>query len=300
MNAENPIIYKARVMYEFRKLLNEEGFVELMTPVVRLHQGGGLTPRVRLEAGQYLRESSAYALRYNLKFADKIFEFGPCFRQDALDATHLPEFTMLDLYWRGASIDDAVNLAERLLRLFYYGPYEILSVVQLVRDQLGIDLVNDELGQQRLLEYLAAKSSIEGLSYLKLFDKYVRDEIEPLSRGRCLIVWDFPPVAEARAKRKDGTKCVADRVEFQIDGVEIVHAYADEPDSSALLAKAHWSGSFEPEDQLMAELLEDQIVPGESAGFGIGLERFCAVCRGETDISQFMAAKLFSIPGFKE
>jgi lysyl-tRNA synthetase class 2 len=297
MSSENPILFKARVMREFRTLLHEEGFVELMTPVVRRHCGGGLTPRVRLEDGRYLRESSAFALRYNLRLAEKIFEFGPCFRQDVLDATHLPEFTMLDLYWGGASIQDAVSLAERLVQLFYHGPIERLSVAGLIRDKLGIDLITDELGEQRLLQYLSMTSSSLGSSFLKLFDRFVREEIEPLSKGCCLIASDFPSVAEARAKKTEGTLCIADRVEFQIDGVEVIHAYADEPDPSALLARAEWSGSLEPEDRVMADLLEKELVPSESAGFGVGLERFCQVCLLDSDISDFMASKLFSIPG---
>src|SRR5262245_24503030 len=118
MSSEAPILFKSRVMRECRRLLDADGFIEIVTPVLRLLEGGGLTPRLRLEDGRYLRESPAYALRFNLTFAEKIFEIGPCFRVDAVDATHLPEFSMLDLYWRDASLAQVVSLGERLVRLF--------------------------------------------------------------------------------------------------------------------------------------------------------------------------------------
>jgi lysyl-tRNA synthetase class 2 len=296
---EDPILFKARVMREFRKLLDADGFIELETPILRLLQGGGLTPRLRLEDGRYLRESPAYALRLNLSLADKIFELGPCFRIDAIDATHLPEFTMLDLYWRNASLAQALSLAERLVRLFYRGPFEELSVASLLQDKLGIDLAEDEKSEERLLQYLNDKYYKPGYSKLKMFDTFVRREIEPLSMGRCLIVKDFPTLAEGRARRKSGTRFIAERAELQIDGVEIVHAYTDEPDPAALIEKAQQSGALEPEDHVMADLLRSGSVPGESAGFGVGVERFCQVCLGMSDISPFMTSKLFSIPGHK-
>ena len=77
----------------------------------------------------------------------------------------------------------------------------------------------------------------------------------------------------------------------------MIHAYTDEPDPSALLFPAEAGDSLRPEDQLMAELLAKDVVPSESSGFGIGLERFCQVCFGVSGISQFIASKLFSIPG---
>ena len=295
MSPENPIIFKARVMREFRSLLYAEGFVELSTPIIRRHRGSGLTPRMRLTDGWYLIDSPAFALRYNLQSAEKIFEIGPCFRLNDISATHLPEFTMLDLYWRGASLVDAVSLAERLVRLFYYGPVEGLSVAENIREKFGVDLFSSELGEQHLYQHLSAKYSAPDTSYLMLLDRYIKEEIEPLSKGRCLVVWDFPLQAEARARKKEGALCVADRVEFQIDGVEVIQAYTDEPDPFALVTRAEIQGDLEPEDQIMAELLEKDVVPSDSSGFGIGLERFCQVCLGVSDISQFMPSKPFSI-----
>lgn len=295
MSPENPILFKSRVMREFRNLLYADGFVELSTPVIRRHQGSDFTPRRRLENGWYLRDSPAFALRYNLQFAERIFEMGPCFRVDDVSATHLPEFTMLDLYWRGASLVDAVSLAQRLVRVFYPGPMEELSLAKRIREKFGVDLFFDALGEKHLHQHLSAMYSTPGTSYSVLLDRYIKEEIEPLSKGRCCIVCDYPLEAEARAKRKEGALCVADRVEFLIDGVEIIQAYADEPDPSALLIRARSQGDVEPENHVMAELLEKGVVPPLSSGFGIGLERYCQVCLGATDVSHFVASKPFSI-----
>jgi lysyl-tRNA synthetase, class II len=273
--------------------LHGEGFLEFSTPVIRRHPGSELTPRIELKDGRFLRDSPAFGLRYNLRYSDRIFEIGPCFRREDVSATHLPEFTMLDLYWRGAAMVDAVNLARKLISKFYDKPIVDLSFAEHVMEEFSVDLASDELGEQVLEGELRRIYKDNKATYLELLDQYVKERIEPLSSNRCCIVWDFPLSAEARARRKEGAACIADRVEFQIEGMEVVHAYRDENDPSLLVSRAEELDDLEPEDRIMSELLASNIVPADTSGFGIGIERFCQACLKLTDIHDLITSKPF-------
>lgn len=294
LKTEVPVVFKAHVIREFRRLLCDRGFLEVSTPVIRRHEGGALTPRLRLSDGRLLRESPAFALRYNLRHVPKAFEIGVCFRPDPVDATHLQEFSMLDLYWRDAALDEVVPLAQDLVGLFYDGPIEHLSFAEHLKSELDVDMFGDPEGEMMLRARLAEMYVSADMPFPKLLDRYVKTEIEPLSKGKCLVVRDFPFVIESRAGRKAGARCVADRVEFQIDGVEVVHAYTDEPNPERLRTCGEAQGNFGPEDEVMCQLLASGEVPGESSGFGIGIERLCQVCTGAEDIGVFMASRPFA------
>jgi lysyl-tRNA synthetase, class II len=290
---KHPFLYKAELIWEVRKFLNQEGFIELATPIIRKHDCDQFFQRLQLKNDRYLRESAAYALRYNLGIADKIFEIAPCFRSDAPDDTHLCEFLMLDLYARNFSTKDVIKVAQNILRLFYDGPIEQLSFATLVRDEHGIDFFDNPNAEADFNNYLQKTYGYNHPFFLNRLDQFIIDHIEPLSQNRCLIVKDFPLAAEFRSMRKKETLGVADRFEFQIDGIEVFHGYADETDLEFLAKRAKKQNQFGPEEEIMSHLLRNGTVPVQSAGFGFGIERLCQVCTKEQNIRTFTTATEF-------
>jgi lysyl-tRNA synthetase class 2 len=290
---KHPFLYKTELIWKVREFLHQQRFVELATPIIRKHDCDQLCPRLQLNDGRYLRESAAYALRYNLGITDKIFEIAPCFRSDPPDNTHLYEFLMLDLYARNHSMMDIITLAQNLLRLFYDGSIERLSFAEFVRDQHGINFFDNPNAEFDFSLYLQEQYGYDHPSFLKRLDQFIVDHVEPLSRDRCLVVIDFPLAAEFRARHRPETAGVADRFEFHIDGIEIFHGYADETDLDLLAKRAERQGQFGSEEAIMLHLLSSGRVPAQSAGFAFGVERLCQVCTGEKDISKFTTSKEF-------
>ncbi len=280
------------MMQALRRLLLDAGFIEFMTTVFRKSHGTRLVPRLTMSDGDYLRDSPSLALRVCLTYHTKVFELGPCFRADAISNKQLREFTMLDLYWTEASFEDAVQLARRLVGAFYYGPVRRLSATQCVRDAFDIDLVHDPDSKGKLHAALQRQYADAVASFPALLNRFIQDEIEPRSKGRCLIVDEFPEGGEARAANKAGTCHVADRAEFIIDELEVVHVYTDEPDPDLAESRARAEDDFLPEDELMCALLRRGALPARSSGFGIGIERLCQVSTGIDDIREFVAAPL--------
>jgi lysyl-tRNA synthetase, class II len=291
----NPVLYMARVIQTLRTTLWDKNFIEISTPILRANDACARFPRFRLEDGRYLREAAAFALRRNLEYANRLFEIGPCFRRDDLDDTHLQQFTMLDLYQKGATLDDAIDLCKQLVCLFYKGPIKILSVAKEMLDDLEVDLFHDPLSSEKLYKILLYKYNKPEFTFTQLVDKYIADEIEPKSKGCCLIVMDYPIVSEILGKPKEGFACIAGNAEFKIEGIEVVNLYQDDPDTARLMKH----GKMYPEhhcieNEIMYNLLDTGLVPSESAGFGIGIERLCRVSLGMSSIQPFLVSPEFT------
>lgn len=290
---KHPFLYKSELIWKVREFLHQKEFIEMATPIIRQNDCDQSLHRLQLKDNRYLRESAAYGLRYNLGIADKIFEIAPCFRSDTPDNTHLCEFLMLDLYTRNHCMADVIKLAQDILQLFYDGPIGYLSFAEFVRDQYGIDFFDDPNAEFEFSTYLQENYGYNHPSFLKRLDQFIIDYVEPMSKDCCLIVVDFPLVAEFRSMRRKETAGVADRFEFQINGIEVFHGYADETDLGLLAERAQKQGQFGPEEQIMIQLLSEGKVPVQSVGFGFGIERLCQVCTQEKDTSIFTTSKEF-------
>lgn len=288
MIAVNPIVFKADMIWQIRTILNKLSFTEFPTPVLRKFPGDRDRPRIFLQDGRCLRESSAYALRANLELTDRLYEIGPMFRPEAASERHLSEFTMLDLYAKDFDLEAAKSLALQLVTTFYRGEVLTVSFAEVVRKRFQIDLRKDEEGERKLYDLLSSYYSMQGASLLRVLDRFIIDEIEPLSTGCCLLVTDFSPAPEVRAKLVPGMACVSERFEIQIEGVEVVHGYVDEPDMRALSTRAAMYESLGEEDRAIIRLVNAGRVPAESAGFGIGIERLAQACLGIPSLRDLM------------
>lgn len=286
--------FKVDLLWKLRELLHSNNFQEVPTPIMRRNNSDHLVPRFKVSNGCYLRESPAYGLRRNLEFFDKVYEIAPCFRIDEPDETHLSEFLMLDLYGLGFSLENAIDLALKVLSLAYTGPISRISMAAHLKNRFGVDFYEDATAEELLAEKLGAEFGYKRTSFLKLLDKYIKNHIEPTSKDRCLVVTDFPDVAEVRAKRIGRTLLVSRRFEFLINGIEVFHGYEDETCLHILHTRAKELGQFGPEDEIMSSLLRCGSVSSESAGFGFGIERLCQVCLDEPDIQKFIISREFT------
>jgi len=291
----NPILYMAELIQRLRTALWEKNFIEITTPILRQTDACARFPRFRLEDGRYLREAAAFALRRNLEYAPRIFEIGPCFRKDYLDDTHLQQFMMLDLYQRDATLDDAIDLCTHLVSLSYKGPFKILSLAKYMQDDLGIDLFNDPLSLEKLQKILLSKYKKSAYTFTQLVNQYIEEEIEPKSKGSCLIVTEYPVVSEILGKPKEGAACIAGNAEFKIEGIEVVNLYQDDPDTNRLMKQGKmYPDHHSIDNEIICDLIDKGIVPAESAGFGIGIERLCRVSLGLSSVQPFIVSEEFN------
>ncbi len=293
MNAESPLLCLAELLQSLRTTLWSRGFVELPTALIHEHDSCPIFQRVRLDDGRFLKESGGLALRCNLAYASKIFEIASCARCDPVDHEHLQQFTMLDLYEAGATLEDAIQLCRELVTSFYEGPIATCSVAEHVKANLGVDLVNDPDSEAKLRIALSRQYQKQNATLYSLVNTYMTREIQPLSQGQLVIVSDVPRAAESAGRQTPNAVATARIAEFQIDGMEVAQLIEDEPDPDSYLERAQAHGHYGPEVDTVVRHIRDGRIPSRSAGFGIGLERLAMAATGRKDIRAFMPSQDF-------
>ncbi len=109
---------RAAVFAGLRKPFDERGFLEVETPTLQLQAGGGLarpfvTHHNALDLEMYLRIALELPLkRLVVGGLERVFELGRVFRNEGIDSTHNPEFTMLEAYQAFADYEDMLQLVE--------------------------------------------------------------------------------------------------------------------------------------------------------------------------------------------
>lgn len=293
MKPTSPLLYLADLVQSFRTTLWSLGFVELPTALIHEHDPCPIFQRVRLEDGRHLKESGGLALRCNLAYASKIFEIAHCARRDPVDDIHLQQFTMLDLYEAGATLEDAIQLCRELVTSVYVGSTATCSVAEHIKANLGVDLVNDPDSEAKLKLVLSRKYQKPHATLYSLVDSYMTDEIEPLSQGQLVVVTDVPRVTESAGRQTPNAVATAKIAEFHINGMEVAQLIEDEPDPDSYVKRAQAQGHYGPEVKTVVQHILDGKIPSRSAGFGIGLERLAMAATGLKDIREFMPSRDF-------
>ncbi|MGH3797377.1 MAG: amino acid--tRNA ligase-related protein [Pseudonocardiaceae bacterium] len=285
---------KSDLLWQIRTLLRDSGFIELVTPTFRRADDlTGKRPTAEVGALGFLRSMIGPALRYNLQYAPRIFEIGPCFRSDRPDVTHSREFTMLDLYAADEDFAYLVDLAEGLVGLACPGELRRISVADHIATTLGIDLVREPLDPHTtaIADHLGLPA---GTPLHELLDAYIGAELEPFTTGAAVFLVDMPLGGnEPCARRRPGTVAILNRFEVVIDRLEVVHGYEDENNSSEFIQRATAIGLYNHEQALVQKAILAGAVPTRSVGLGIGIERLCMAAAGVHDISRFRQSSCF-------
>jgi lysyl-tRNA synthetase class 2 len=165
---------RSKVTEAMRQFMIGRGFIELETPVLQPLYGGGsarpfTTYHHKLESDLYLRISNElYLKRAVVAGFERVFEFARDFRNEGIDRSHNPEFTMLEFYWAYADYEDLMTLTEQLisevlmathgqLKITYQGqeldftpPYERITLRDLVLRETSVDI--EKVSKSQLIE----------------------------------------------------------------------------------------------------------------------------------------------------
>jgi lysyl-tRNA synthetase class 2 len=305
VNAESmkTALVRAKVVSELRRQFEDRGFIEVETPVL-LTQATGATAR------PFATHHNALDLDLSLRIAtelflkrlvvggiERVFEIGRIFRNEGLDATHNPEFTMLEAYQAFANYEDVMALMEAVFSgvavaatgtstLIYQGRHLDLSPP--FRRARLLDLVSDAVGQEvslatprTQLADIAAGRGVDvegswgpGRVIFELYEKLVEDGIwEPT------FVTDYPKEVSPLARSSQANPEITERFELVIAGAEYANAFSelndpfDQRERFEVQAAARAAGDEEahPVDEDYLRALEYGLPP--TGGLGIGVDR---------------------------
>lgn len=302
---------RSRMITAIRQFLDGRGFLEVETPVLQPVYGGATarpfsTTHHALDMQLFLRiADELYLKRLIVGGFDRVYEIGHDFRNEGMDRTHNPEFTMLEFYQAYADYEEMMSLVELLLQnaaaaismLPGIGgktpalmvPFKRLEWVPALNSALGSDAMS--LGLTDLVA-LATRVGVEHaaeLSRPKLLDEVFQALVES-KLIEPTFVKDYPVELSPLAKPRRGNPRLAERFELFANGKELANAFSELNDpleqrrrleaQAALRAAGDQEASGVDEDYLRA--LEYGLPP--TGGVGIGIDRLFMYLTGTSSI----------------
>jgi len=312
---------RTRIVGGIRSFLDARGFLDVQTPILQPIYGGAaarpfVTEHNELKRRLFLRiATELYLKRLIVGGFDKVYEVGPIFRNEGIDSTHNPEFTLLELYQAYADYTDMMTLTEELLQTLAQetngslklpprqvqgkeveidlaGPWRRLTFYNAVKEYAGVDIS----GVSNLEEAMSAAkqarldtAALEGMNWEQvlgeIFDRRVEEQlVQPT------FVMDYPAGLCPLTKRHRTDPRLAERFEPYLAGMEIGNAYSELSDPAyqaeqfALQRQRAQEGDEEahPVDEDYVLALEHGMPP--TGGLGIGVDRLVMLLTGTGSI----------------
>ncbi|MGE5222129.1 MAG: lysine--tRNA ligase [Omnitrophica WOR_2 bacterium] len=294
---------RAAIIRALRSFLDNQGFLEVETPVLQPIYGGAaarpfITHHNELDQDLYLRISfELYLKRLLVGGFERVYEIGRDFRNEGVSFKHNPEFTMLEFYMAYADFQMVMNLTEAMIvhvadcvmgrrTINFQGneinletPWRRLTLRESLIEIGGID-INDYPTANSLVELMRSRGlqpdphAPRG----KLIERLVGDLVEP-KLIQPTFLYDYPRAISPLAKSKPGDPDTVERFEGFLGGMEICNAFSELNDPLDQEARFLEMGrDYTQEDEERHPMDEDYLralrygMP-PTGGFGMGIDR---------------------------
>lgn len=314
---KNTFIKRSVMVKTMRDFLNDHGALEVDTPVLQNIPGGAaarpfITHHNALDIPFYLRiANELYLKRLIVGGFDFVYEFSRNFRNEGMDRTHNPEFTVLEFYVAYKDYFWMMDFTEKLFEkiafsvngsskvkvgdneINFEAPFKRISIYDAIKEYTGFDVSEmDEAGLREVCHKLhidVAPSMGKGKLIDEIFgSKCEKNYIQPT------FITDYPEEMSPLTKKHRSKPGLVERFELMVNGKEIANAYSelnDPIDQKArfeeqlkLMERGDDEAMFIDHDFLRA--LEYGMPP--TAGIGIGIDRLCMLMTGQQSIQDVL------------
>ena len=318
-DAKKTIDTRFKVLKLLREFMVSDGFVEVETPTLQPKAGGAIakpfvTHHNAMSIDMFLRIApELYLKRLIIGGYEKVFEVGKVFRNEGIDQTHSPEFTMMESYEAYTDVNGVMDMVEKMCEYIlshlnhdlkiefiekeadFSFPWKRISMFDLVSDHFDIEIKhNSDLKQ--IKEELLTKHKIEnvsetiGMLVYDLFEKYIEDNIVNPT-----FVTDYPKEVSPFARENKEHNGVTERFELFAFGSELANGFSeliDPVEQEARLneqaqKKAQGDEEAHVDDQDYIEALEYGLPP--TGGLGFGVDRFVMMLTNNESIREVIA-----------
>ena len=308
-------VKRTQVFNTMREVFNEKGYLEVETPILQSIPGGAaarpfMTHHNTLDMPLYLRISNElYLKRLIVGGFDGVYEFAKDFRNEGMDRTHNPEFTILEIYvaykdykWM---MEFTESMFEKIARkttgsaevsfdgkkINLAAPYQRVPILEAIKTHTGFDLIDkNEAEIKKIAESLDVETSPD-MGKGKVIDAIFGDKCEKYYVQPTFIT-DYPIEMSPLCKKHRDDERLTERFELFINGTEIANAYSElnDPidqkerfeDQLGLQEKGDDEAMFIDKDFLRS--LEYGMPP--TSGMGIGMDRLVMLLTGKTSIQE--------------
>lgn len=308
---------RTKLMNTIRQFLNDQGAIEVDTPVLQSIPGGAAarpftTHHNALDVPMYMRiANELYLKRLIVGGFDWVYEFSRNFRNEGMDRTHNPEFTVLEWYTAYKDYNWMMEITEQLFEkialalhgttevqlgdkiINYKAPYKRITIFEAVLENTGIDISEmEEEGLREVCKKLhidVAPSFGKG----KLIDEIFGATSEHTYIQPTFII-DYPVEMSPLTKKHRSKPGLVERFELMVNGKELANAYTELNDpidqrerfeeQVKLKDRGDDEAMFIDYDFLRA--LEYGMPP--TSGIGIGIDRLCMFMMNQVSIQDVL------------
>ncbi|MEO8294061.1 MAG: lysine--tRNA ligase [Gemmatimonadota bacterium] len=306
---------RARTISFLRRFLDERGFLEVETPVLQPLYGGAAarpftTHHNALDMPLYLRiADELYLKRLLVGGFERVYEIGHDFRNEGMDRTHLPEFTMLECYQAYTDYHGMMELTESMVSgavkqacgglelvrgnvtLNFAPPWPRVSFLEGVERTSGLDVrtASEAALRARLVKAGEPAEALNAFSGGRLLDEVFRVFLEPTLVQPAFVI-DYPKPLSPLAKVHRSDPFLTERFELFVLGKELANAFSElnDPDDQRqrfeeqARMRAGGDDETQPYDADYIRALEYGMPP--AGGLGLGIDRLIMILADQPSI----------------
>ena len=318
-DSKKTIESRSKIINLIRNFMESKGFIEVETPILQPKAGGAIakpftTHHNALDFDMFLRIApELYLIRLIVGGFEKVFELGKVFRNEGIDQTHSPEFTMMESYEAYVDVTTVMDMVENMstyifdelgieknikfmdIEADFSGPWKRVSMYELVSKKFKVDIKHDsdiKKVKRELKKNLDIKPEAKtvGLLVYELFENYIEDDITSPT-----FVTDYPVEVSPFARENKKKPGVTERFELFAFGSELANGFSELIDSeeqedrlkAQAQQKAKGDEEAHVEDQDYVEALQYGLPP--TGGLGFGVDRFVMILTNNISIREVLA-----------
>ena len=308
---------RTRMFNAMREFINAHGYIEVDTPVLQAIPGGAaarpfITHHNALDIPLYLRiANELYLKRLIVGGFEGVYEFSRDFRNEGMDRSHNPEFTVMEMYVSYKDYNWMMKFTEEMLeniclavngtteimvgenKISFKAPYKRVTMLDSIREHTGIDISGmDEEQLRETCKQLGIEVD-ETMGKGKLIDEIFGAKCEG-NYIQPTFITDYPIEMSPLTKRHRENPQLTERFELMVNGKELANAYSELNDpidqrerfqeQLRLSEKGDDEAMFIDQDFLRA--LEYGMPP--TAGIGIGMDRLAMLMTNQSTIQEVL------------
>jgi lysyl-tRNA synthetase class 2 len=310
-------INRSKVINTMRTYFNEQGWMEVETPILQpIHGGAAARPFAThhntLDMPLYLRiANELYLKRLIVAGFDGVYEFGKMFRNEGMDRTHNPEYTAMEIYvaykdyiWMMAMVEQCLERVATAIHgkpmvtvgkneINFAGPYEKLTMYESIQKYTGIDV--SAMSEAEIAD-TCKQLGIEIDSSMgrgKLIDELFSEKVEA-NLIQPTYITDYPIEMTPLAKKHRSKEGLVERFELFVNGKEIANAYSELNDpidqkerfEDQLKLAARGDSEAMAMDEDFVRALEYGMPP--TSGLGVGIDRLVMLMTNQSTIQEVL------------
>ncbi len=316
-HVKDTFIKRTRIINTMRSIFDEAGYLEVETPILQPIAGGAaarpfMTHHNALDMPLYLRVANElYLKRLIVGGFEGVYEFAKDFRNEGMDRTHNPEFTVMEIYVAYKDYNWMMRFVENMLErvanqvkgqtktmvgeneIDFAAPYARVPILKAIEEHTGHNLLGKGEDETREIARSLGLEVDETMGYGKLVDEIFGEKCEH-NYIQPTFITDYPVEMSPLCKKHRDDDRLTERFELFINGKEVANAYSELNDpidqrerfeeQLRLSEKGDDEAMFIDQDFLRA--LEYGMPP--TSGLGIGIDRLTMMLTNQSSIQEVL------------